>query len=100
MLSIFDNNVRDAQAEILQRAHRADFCAGYFNLRGWSSIDQHIEPWPGGKGRSCRPLVGMQRLPHKELRRIRRLPLPKTNTTSAPQVLLGVVRGSTAGRSR
>ena len=68
-----DNDLRDALTETLQHAHSADFCVGYFNLRGWSSIDKHIEPWPGGEGHCCRLLVGMQNLPHEELRRARSL---------------------------
>ena len=63
-----DNDLRDRLTEILQDAYRADFCIGHFNQRGGISIDQYIEPWPGGEGNCCHLLVGLQRFYHEELR--------------------------------
>ena len=76
MPRIFDNIEQSLQpvlAETLKRADRADFCVGYFNLRGWRSIDACVEQWDGGEGHCCRVLVGMQRLPHEDLRLARSL---------------------------
>lgn len=59
------NGLRDA----LKLARSGDFCVGYFNLRGWSRIDDVVESWPAADSGStpCRLLVGMQRLPSEEL---------------------------------
>ncbi len=78
---IFDNisvKFEDGLHAILTNVgvERADFCVGYFNLRGWRKVAEDVEKLPGGdaleknsKGflesvkRTCRLLIGMHRPP-------------------------------------
>ena len=72
MPRIFDNINPDtkllpALQETLKLSDRADFCIGYFNLRGWRDLAPRIDAWQADKG-PCRVLIGMQPSPTDELR--------------------------------
>ena len=75
MARIFDNIEQDllgALRATLEVSHRADFCVGYLNLRGWQAVDDLIQPWSVDAGQVCRVLVGMQRPPYDEIRALYR----------------------------
>lgn len=78
MPTIFDNienKLKEGLNNTLRNAKRADFCIGYFNLRGWKELYGQVNNLSGeflpqnhsAEGNEnkyyCRLLIGMQRLP-------------------------------------
>lgn len=55
------------QDTTLAPSSRADFCVGYFNLRGWGGLAPYVDEWESGDG-PCRALIGRQGVPHEEFR--------------------------------
>ncbi len=50
MPRIFDNlqsgsRLMPALQETLELSNRADFCIGYFNLRGWGGLAPYVDKW-------------------------------------------------------
>ena len=72
--NIFDNltpesRLVSALRQAMDVCSRADFCVGYFNLRGWASLAPMVEKWESEEG-PCRVLIGMHRPPHDEVRKL------------------------------
>lgn len=71
-----ENQLTTGLNETLEVSQRTDFCVGYFNLRGWKEVADKIDLLSGAtinEGtediyRTCRLLVGMQKLPIDILR--------------------------------
>lgn len=67
VLDNIDLRLLDALRDLLQISHAADFCVGYFHLRGWRKISDRIADFGGGDGEQARVLVGMGHQPEQEL---------------------------------
>jgi hypothetical protein len=71
-----ENQLTQGLNETLEVSDRSDFCVGYFNLRGWKEVSDKIDVLSGqtiieGKEeihRTCRLLVGMQKMPLEIIR--------------------------------
>jgi len=88
---IFDNielSLLPALRDTLVLSQRADFCVGYFNLRGWRLIDDLISGWRGSEESRARVLIGMQKLPVDELKTIYSLRATETPLDNATAVRL------------
>jgi len=87
---IFDNiseRLLTALTNTIKSADRADFCVGYFNLRGWKLLQAEIDHWTGEENNRCRVLVGMQRAPQDELRQLFSLTADGTNQVDQQKVV-------------
>jgi superfamily II DNA or RNA helicase len=73
MPRIFDNienKLLEGLNYTLDVSYKADFCVGYFNLRGWKQVAYKIDSWVGDEGHQCRLLIGMQRASDEMLREL------------------------------
>jgi len=55
-----ENHLSHGLLKTLENSYKADFCVGYFYLRGWNLLQDKVDAFAGGEER-CRLLVGMQR---------------------------------------
>ena len=75
MPNIFDNisqQLLPTLRDSLAHSTHADFCIGYFNLRGWRELADSIEHFEGGDKGCCRVLIGMHRSGLEEVRQVQR----------------------------
>lgn len=82
MPTIYDNiekHLEEGLTNTLETSKRADFCIGYFNLRGWCRVSNYVDKLEGDylpeefeddQKYHCRVMIGMQRLPQESLKEI------------------------------
>jgi hypothetical protein len=62
-----DQHLEPALRAALVEARNADFCVGYFNLRGWHGLGAAVDALAPGEA-PCRLLIGMHRPPTEHRR--------------------------------
>lgn len=73
MPTIYDNieqQLLNGLFDCLTVSDRSDFCVGYFNLRGWKQVADHLDRYSGIEAETCRLLIGMQKRPDELIRMI------------------------------
>ena len=80
MPTIYDNiekHLEEGLTNTLETSKRADFCIGYFNLRGWCRVSNYVDKLEGDylsedfeddQKYHCRVMIGMQSLPQESLK--------------------------------
>ena len=99
MPQIFDNisgdNLSQALNQTLTGAKRADFCIGYFNLRGWNLLLDSVDQLTGSQLSEkieddaiykARVLIGMQKTPQAELEEYYALQNPLIDNATANEI--------------
>ena len=96
MPKIYDNigsSVLDGLRQWMKNARRADFCVGYFNLRGWGKVADSVEQLSGGGGdEPCRLLIGMSKTPRQLMREeCRAVPSQEFTQGVVPKMIQGAI---------
>ena len=96
MPKIYDNigsSVLDGLRQWMKNARRADFCVGYFNLRGWGKVADSVEQLSGGDSdEPCRLLIGMSKTPRQLMREeCRAVPSQEFTQGVVPKMIQGAI---------
>ncbi len=88
MPTVYDNisnTLFNGLKDVLQDAYGANFCIGYFHLRGWHQIAKYIERFDGNKS-CCKILIGMYRPPEKEMQTLQSALKDKPSIMDGPTI--------------
>ncbi len=81
--------------DTLEVSYRLDASVGYFNLRGWSVLADHVDAMPSNEVPRVRLLIGMADRPEVELRELYRISGRREgiDTSQAARLKAMIVRG-------